>query len=234
MSLRLTKTNPNACEACLLKKISAQFVDPAEFDLLDKNTIQLKFKKGDTILKQGGVSTHIVFLYSGMVKFNFENEFGKNRILAIVGAPKLLGGANMFYKDMNLFSICAVEDCEVCFIEVAAIKKVLIENGKYALMLFEQASEMYRNAVFNFISLAYKQVPGRIADSIIYFSEHIYRNKTFTLPLSRKEISEFAGCSQENVITTLSKLDKEGILSVEGKKIEIRDMEKLRELSRLG
>ena len=92
------------------RRISLQFISPDEFKKIEKASVFLQFKKGETILKQGHQPTHIAFLQSGVVKFNFYSENnGKNTILTLVSAPKILGGANLFYKDNNLFSIVAVD-----------------------------------------------------------------------------------------------------------------------------
>ncbi len=222
------------CEACLFKRLSTNFISTDDFCHIEKHTQQLRYKKGDTILKQGANTTHLVFLFKGIVKFEFENTNGKNLILTVVSAPKLLGGANMFYKDQNLFSICAVEDCDVCFIELNVFREILLKNSRYALMLFEKASEMFKVSILNFISLAHKQIHGRIADILIYLAESVYCSRRFDLSLTRKELADFAGCSQENVIITLSKFKKEGIIKMEKKDFEIVDYDKLLTISKIG
>jgi CRP-like cAMP-binding protein len=229
----MTLTNEKQ-EVNWLKRVSLQFMDKKDYQKIEKSSVKLTFKKGETILKQGGLSTHIAYLEKGIVKFNYENESCKNLIITIVAAPKILGGANLFYKDNNLFSFIAVEDCEVTLIDSSVLLSVMMENAKFSIMLFQVASEMSKKAVLNFISLAYKQKEGRIADILLYLSSEVYHNKTFNLSLTRKEVAEFAGCSTENVIMTLSKWQSEGVIKAEGKHIEISDMEKLRLISKIG
>jgi CRP-like cAMP-binding protein len=216
------------------RRISSQFISEKDFDKLEKTSVKLTFKKGETILKQGVMPTYIVYLEKGIVKFNYENESGKNLILTIVSAPKILGGANLFYKDNNLFSLVAVEDCEVIMIDSKVIEGVLMDNSKFAMMMFQVASEMFKKSVMNFISLAHKQKEGRIADIFLYLAAEVYQSTSFTLSLTRKEIAEFAGCSTENVIMTLSKWQNEKIISLEGKNIEIKDLDKLKHISKIG
>jgi CRP/FNR family transcriptional regulator len=100
--------------------------------------------------------------------------------------------------------------------------------------MFQVASEMFKKSVMNFISLAHKQKEGRIADIILYLADEVYHDSSFYLSLTRKEIAEFAGCSTENVIMTLSKWQNEGIIAIDGKLFEIKDMEKLKYLSKIG
>ena len=216
------------------RRISLQFISEKEFDKLEKTSVKLNFKKGETILKQGSLPTHIAYLESGIVKFNFENEINKNLILTIVSAPKILGGANLFYKDNNLFSIIAVEDCDVIMIDSKILENVLSENSRFAMMLFRTASEMFKTAVLNFVSLAHKQKEGRIADVILYLVQEVYHSQSFSLSLTRKELAEFAGCSTENVIMTLSRWQGEGIISINARKMEVSDIERLKYISKIG
>lgn len=217
-----------------LRRISLRFVSKQDFEKIEKSSIRLSFKKGEVILKQSGLSSHIVYLEKGIVKFNYENEANKNLILTIVAAPKLLGGANLFYKDNNLFSIIAVEDCEVVLIEANSLLNIMKENAKFSIMLFQLATEMFKKSVINFISLANKQKEGRIADILLYVSQEVYKKKKFTLSLTRKELAEFASCSTENVIMTLSKWHEEKIIILDGKTIEIKDFAKLKLISKIG
>jgi CRP-like cAMP-binding protein len=224
----------NKQEYSWFRRLSLQFISTKDFEKLEKTSVKLNFKKGETILKQGGVPTHIVYLEKGIVKFNYENEINKNLILTIVSAPKILGGANLFYKDNNLFSFIAVEDCEVILIDAKVLEDILMENSKFAMMMYQVASEMFKKAILNFISLAHKQKEGRIADIVLYLAAEVYHDNTFFLSLTRKEIAEFAGCSTENVIMTLSKWQNEKIVAIDGKKIEIVDPEKLKYVSKIG
>ncbi len=220
------------CEKCIFKTLSCHYLKEEEFELIRRTSIPLQFKKGEIIVKQGAKSTHLIFLHKGVAKFNYENEAGKNVILTIVTGPKLIGGANMFFKEINIFSLVAVEDCDICMIDARVFKNKIVEHGKLMLLMFEMATDMFQASIFNFISLAHKHVNGRIADILIYLSEHVYKNNEFELTLTRKEISEFASCSHENVITTLSRLNKEGVIAVTGKKIKIKNVKKLYEISK--
>jgi len=219
----------------LFRRIALQFISTDEFKKLEKASVFLPFKKGETILKQGHPPTHIAYLQSGIVKFNFQSpENGKNIILTLVAAPKILGGANLFYKDNNLFSVVAVEDCEIFLIESNVLYQLLKDNGNFAVAMFQLASEMFKRAVLNFVSVANKQKEARIADVFIYLSEEIYFKTTFNLSLTRKEIAEFACCSVENIIMTLSKWQQEGIVSFSNKEFEILNIDKLRYISKIG
>lgn len=215
-----------------LSELNLPFIAEDEVSMIEQASVKLNFKKGETIFKQGGQSTHVAYLLSGIVKFNFENELNRNLILAIVSSPKILGGANLFYQSSNLFSIVAVDACEVILIESPAIIHLLKQNAHFSFATLQFTSEMYKKTIVNFISLASKHKEGRIADIILYLAENVYHSNKFQLSLTRKELSEFASCSAENVIMTLSKWQKENIIDMTGKVFEIVDIEKLKLISK--
>lgn len=222
------------CDDCLFQKLSRNYLSNDEYELIRRTSVQLTFKKNEIIFKQGDKSTNIAFLYSGVVKFKYQISTDRDFVLTVVSGPKLLGGANLFFNDTNLFSIEAIEDSEICLINSKALFRVIAENSKYFMAILQKSVDMYKYSIFNFINLSYKHVNGRIADIILYLSDQVYKSNKFKLSLTRKEISEFAACSPANVMTTISMLHKEGIIKVNGKNIEIIDRKKLTEISKLG
>ncbi len=222
------------CKECLFKWFVCKYISKDDFTRLYRNSIQVKFSKGEYLVKQGTITQHLVFLSKGRVKFNFMTESGDNVIMAISSAPGLLGGINLINDDKTLFSIVAIEESEACLIKIDVLKDLMLSNSELTLKMVEFVSSIFRDSVFNFINLAHKQVNGRIANILLYLSKSVYKSQNFTLNLTRKEISEFASCSQENVIHTLSRFNKEGIIKVNNKSIEIVDIAKLENISRFG
>jgi CRP/FNR family transcriptional regulator, polysaccharide utilization system transcription regulator len=223
-----------SCDQCFLNRFSGAFLSKEERNQICGNANQLQFKKGEMILKQGATSTSIGFLHKGIVKFTFQKNAQKNYIMTVVSGPKLIGQANLFFREKNIFSIIAVEDCDICFLDNRKVLSVLENHGKFLLSLVERSSDMFQSSIFNFISLAHNHVHGRIADILIFLWENVYKNSEYNFTLTRKEIAEFAACSHENVISVLSTYNKEGLIAFEGRKIIIKDLNKLKEISKNG
>lgn len=222
------------CNHCVFKTLSCRYISEDDFELIRKVSVQLKFTKGEVVFKQGVRAQSLIFLHHGIVKFSYQYETGHTYIMTAVRGPKLLGGANLFFQETNIFSITAVEDCEICQIDLQAFVKVAMNNPAYILALCESTMNMFQHSIFNFISLAHNQVNGRIANVLLYLWEHVYKNSGFDFTMSRKELAQFAACSHENVITTLSKFNKEGLIELDGKKIIIKNMSGLSEISKKG
>lgn len=221
-------------DALLLKTGVYKDLTDEEFASLFAAGSKQTYKKGEIILKQGMRMTWLVYLTRGLVKFHYDDQNEKALILTIDKAPTLLGLANILNEDINVFSIYAIEDCEGYLIDVNRIKLLFLNNRMFMLNVLKMSTIMFRKSIFNFISLAHKQVNGRIADVLLYLAQHIYEQTSFTLSLSREEIAQFAGCSKENVIHTLRKFHHEGIIAIEGKSIQVLDLAKLQHISKVG
>ena len=222
------------CKNCVLNNLTSFYLSEAERNDICGSANQLHFKKGEMILKQGANSTTIGYLHKGIVKFTYQKDVKKSYIMTVVSGPKLIGQANLFFKEKNIFSIIAVEDCDICFLDSRKVLGVLENHGKFLLSVVERSTDMFQSSIFNFISLAHNHVHGRIADILIFLWENVYRNSDYDFTLTRKDIAEFAACSHENVISVLSTYNKEGLIAFEGRKIIIKDLNKLKEISKNG
>jgi len=220
------------CKDCLFKLCCKDTISQDDFNTIFQRTIQQTYKRREVIFKQGMKTDYLVYLSDGIVKFNYEDENGKNLILTITKSPTLLGLTNVLNEDVNVFSIIAIDDCKGCLIDLKKLKNFVFSNQLFMLSILKLSTTMFRSSVFNFISLANKRVIGRIADVLIYLSKNIYNTHEFILTMSRQEFAEFAGCSKENVIHTLQIFNEDGIINLNGKQIEIIDFERLQKISK--
>jgi CRP/FNR family transcriptional regulator len=91
--------------------------------------------------------------------------------------------------------------------------------------------------IFNFdqfISLTQKQMNGRIADALFYLSTQIYNSNPFEMTISRQDLADLSGMSKESAIRILKEFKNEGILSVDGKTLNILNPQQLRKISETG
>ena len=100
--------------------------------------------------------------------------------------------------------------------------------------LLSKVSKINDKIITQTLDIRLKNLVGRVAYVLLYFTKEIYNTRVFDLPVSRKEIADFIGMSTANVIRTLSDFKKDGIIRVFGKTIEIVDINKLEILSKRG
>ncbi|RPH31066.1 MAG: Crp/Fnr family transcriptional regulator [Bacteroidales bacterium] len=206
----------------------------SELNLLNMNCNLVEYAQRDTIIKQNSRASHIIFINSGLVKISKEMRKGKNLMLNIEGANKFIGSSSVFGSDYYNYSVTALEPTVVSFIDSKIFKEIIAKNGALGLELIAQISRDNILMTEKLSSLLYKQLPGRVADIIIYFSETIYKSETFTFPLTRQELAELAGTTKESIIRTLSEFKHDKIISIERNTISILSPKIIQTLSRLG
>jgi CRP-like cAMP-binding protein len=84
------------------------------------------------------------------------------------------------------------------------------------------------------MSQSHKQLPGRIADVILYFAETIFKSDVFEFPFTRRELAELAGTTKESFIRTLAEFRNDKIIELDGSKVTINSMKIVKTLSDLG
>lgn len=203
-------------------------------NLLVDNCTVVKYKKGETICKQGGFANHIIFLTKGLAKNYIEGTNDKNLIIELVKPYELFGLTSLFQENVFHLSLATITEASVCFLEKKVFAGIVSKNSVFSKLIIESFC-VKSNLYFRKISsLGNKQLHGRFADAILYLSKTIANSKELELSITRKEIGELAGISTESAIRLLSELNHDGIIKLEGKKITIIKQELLEKLSEIG
>jgi len=198
---------------------------------LTSNTSRIKFGKGEKIVKCGGLVTHVIFVEKGYVKIHTDVK-NKEFILNISKPGSLVCLSLMISSEKHFFSISALEDSFIHLIDIKYIREQIERNGKFAHQLIDCINR--ENTLFithNMLSFTQNNMHGRLASALLYLSEHVFCMPKFDIILSRVELSNFCIISRENVIKILYEFNKEGIIILNGKQIEIINPDLLRRLT---
>jgi len=155
-------------------------------------------------------------------------------LLRISTPGEYIGILSVMGDQIHQYSAAAVETSEICFVDINAYRNVLMENGKFSLQLMNLISRQGLFIFSRLINQTHKQLPGRIADVLLYFAEEIYGNSHFDFPLTRRELAELAGTTKESFIRTLTEFKNDKIIALEGSHVEIISMDIVKTLSELG
>jgi CRP-like cAMP-binding protein len=192
------------------------------------------FNKKDVVIRQGTLTSHVMFLESGMIKLFKEGKNERSIILKISTPGYLIGFNSIFGDTVFQYSATVIEDASVFFIDINTFNSVIEKNGKYGIYLLQEICKDNLNIFERITSQYQKQLPGKIADIILYFSEQIYQSDIFEFPLTRTELAELAGTTKESFIRTLTEFKNDKIIEINGKQIKLKSIDIIKTLSRLG
>ena len=222
------------CLNCTFQSMLFTKMKDDELRYINKDRKEMVFDKGELIIAEGSPVDEFLYLKRGLVKLVKKGENQKERIISIARPLDFVSLLSTFSEKPYNYSINALEKSSVCAINLESMKKVVKQNGAFALELIEHITRSSNFVIQSTYDIDDKHLRGRIAYILLWFSKKIYHKKKFELPISRKEVGELINMTIENVIRILSEFRKDGILKIDGKTIEILNMELLERLSKSG
>lgn len=199
--------------------------------LISSSTI-LKFRRGETIIKQGTLASQIMFLEEGMAKLNFM-EADKDTTFSFATNGDFIGLMCSFVQKRLEFSAIAITNATVRIIDREVFEKSIRENGKFAVYIVKLMSELTKGVVHTLISLSHKNVSGALCTLLLSLSR-VYASNTFQIPFTRDEMAAALGYSKESIINTLSEFHRDKIINISGRNLVILQPETLKIISAKG
>lgn len=193
----------------------------------------LFFKKGETIGKQGAFTSYFLLVASGMTKSYIEGTgsrsyaFMMNMPFEFIGISSLFG--NNFY-----FSTTAVVHSTVFLIEKEIFMHLMNSNQRFNIGIQKWYCDSYRILFQKLSSLALKQAMGRMAETLLYLVQDVCKGTVIPSCISRKDIAELSGMSNENAVRILSEFKGDGLVRDTSSGLEVINPELLHTISITG
>jgi len=222
------------CELCVFRKLIFNNVSASEMGSMCENKHEAIYKKGQVIVNEGDEINDFFYLREGLVKIYKRVHNDKDQILSIAKSFDFVGMLTVFSDTHYHYSIAALEDSTVCYVKLDFIKNLIKKNGQFALDLLDKMSKTSDDIIKVKLDISKKNLRGRIAYILLFFSGKIYETNVFDLPISRKEIAELIDMTTENVIRILSEFRKDKMIRINGKTIEITNPEMLKKICEVG
>ena len=219
---------------CDIQAPCFQMLTPDEAQIVRASKTQVLFRKDDNLTKQGAFASYVLFIITGFVKQYLEGDGIKSFNLRIIKPGEFIGLSSVFSGNTFTYSSVALTDCQVFLIEKAAIAKVAKENGEFGFQIIKRYCEQNTNLLGTVRTLMYKQMNGRLAETLLYIDGiRAIRPEIFQL-LSRKDLADFAGISTESTVKLLKIFEKDGLIELHEKDVKIINYDALDEISSKG
>jgi CRP-like cAMP-binding protein len=204
-----------------------------EFENLSSHIHSVSYKKGDVIYRQDTPSDYLGYIKSGLVK-TFIRKKDREFIYDIKPAGAFLGMMSVFSRREMRYSTGAIQETEIYHIRSGPLWEIVQVNPEFAQYLITYLSGRGLSFYQRHIDILTKQLPGKIADVLLFFSRSVFHSDTFIFPLSRKELAGLTGTRKESVIRTLNEFKHDKIIELQGKKVTILSFDIIEKLSEFG
>lgn len=222
------------CKGCACMSPMFELLTDEELSVINKGKITVLFRAGETIRKQGTFMSHVTSLNSGLAKLYLEGRNQKHTIMRIVRPTNFIGGPGMYLDQVHHFSLSAMQDTIVCFIEMQSFKQIIFQNKAFGEEFLKDFSSNILLVYQRLINLTQKQIPGRMADSLIYLFEDVFKSNRIDFHFSRQDLADLAGISKDSCVKILREFEEDGIILFRSHGIELLDEPALKKISMLG
>lgn len=185
-------------------------------------------KKAQQFIIEGAPIQGLYFVYKGKVKTVKTGINGREQIVRLTKNGDAIGFRGFGTGKRYLIGAYALEDTILCNFSNETMLDILhnVPEFTFDLMLF-YADELNKSEN-NIRKIAHMNVRERVIDTLLYIHRKFGQTSgVIALDLSRKEIADFAGTTEEQVIRVISSLKKELLVKTVGKKIGLLHVDKL-------
>lgn len=223
---------PALCRSCEARhKGICGALKAEELKKLGKQSSRIEVAAGTGLVALGARQDRFANILSGCVKVTKLMPDGRQQIVGLQFAPDLVG--QPFAQDTTIAAEAA-SDVRLCTFARSTLEELTRSVPALERRLHEQSLRQLDEARDLLLTLGRKSALEKVASLLVYLSEHIAPMATqeqdaFTLPLSRAEIGDFLGLTEETVSRQFTALRKSGAIEVSSrKKVTITDSNELR------
>lgn len=211
-----------------------QKLSEEELEFINAKKTQITYLKGETIFKQGAFAPHVLFVNHGLVRVYLQTGTNKQLNLRIARKGDFLAFSSVFGENIYNYSAVALVDAAICMIDKAALKQLLLRNPEFALQITSRNFNNERRYLEIIGNISYKQMRGKLASAILYLAGEEFKDVNLFHFLARQDIADFASITIESAIKFLKEFEKEGIIQLDRKNIDILNRDELLLISKNG
>jgi CRP-like cAMP-binding protein len=202
-----------------------------ELEMLAVNMSEERYPKGQNIFREGGYPTGIFFIKEGKVKKYKVDKEGKEQIIYVANSGELIGYHALLAEERYPDAAATLEESRIAFIPKEDFLEVLNTSKVLSQRLLKTLSHEYAVFANSLALFAQRTVRERFAMQLVLMREKYKQNFTpgmqVEINMSRDDLASLVGTVRENILRILKDFKEEGILETKGRKIIIKDINKL-------
>ncbi len=222
------------CEQCIVREFSSlKALSKDELIKIANCKTSYTVKKGEPIFEEGNLLNGVYCVKEGVCKMTKLSSNGKDQIVKLVKPGELLGQRSLISEEKANLSAVALEDMEVCFIPKTEIMEFFQKNNQFSMNMMRTICGDLKDSDDHMVSMAQKTVKERLAETLLYLEDTFgtQTDGSLHIQLSREELAGMIGTATESCIRLLSEFNKNGWITLDGKKIKIAQKNALKKIS---
>ncbi|EHK52314.1 MULTISPECIES: Crp/Fnr family transcriptional regulator [Allomesorhizobium] len=197
-------------------------LDPDQLVALAKTSSRQKREPGVELIGNAEAIGSYSNVLSGVVKLTKSLSDGRQQIVGLRFAPDFLGRP---FKVESAINAEAATTVSLCTFPKGAIERMMKESPELQNRLLKQTLNELDAAREWMVTLGRKTALEKVASFLLMIARNIdpavdpaARSACFDLPLTRVDIADFLGLSDETVSRQFTRLRADGLIRIENKR----------------
>lgn len=181
-----------------------------------------------TIIAAGEHSESLYLIIKGSVTILIEDNEGHEMIVAYLNTGDFFGELGLFQAastdPQRSAWVRAKAECEIAEISYTKFRELSLHDPELMYAIGGQMAERLRNTTRKVGDLAFLDVTGRVARSLLELCKQpdaMTHPDGMQIKITRQEIGRIVGCSREMVGRVLKSLQEQNLVHVRGKTMVI-------------
>lgn len=235
-SMQTAKKSVVACQNCSLSELCLpRGLNREELELLESSINKtVKIKKKDYLFRRDDQQYSIYAVKAGAIKTALSTPDGEEQILGFYLPGDLLG-FDGFANNRHTCDAQALDDTLVCELTMENFQELCGKLSSMRGQMMRQIGTEIEREHMLLLTLGQMRTEERLATFLSSLSErHKERGFScteFNLPMARHDLANYLGMAVETLSRIFSRLQEEGIITVQHRWIKIEDITRLKQLA---
>ncbi|MFD2915667.1 Crp/Fnr family transcriptional regulator [Psychroserpens luteus] len=198
-------------------------------EFLENIMVDKKYRKNQPIFTEGTLPSGIFYLQSGKVKkYKMDND-GREQIIYIYNAGEFFGYSSVLSESTYGDTTVSIENSIISFITINDFNKILENSSSFSRLLLKSLSHEFSVLANLMAVLSQRTVRERVAlNLLILHDKYKVDNVDITyIMLSRSDLANMTGTVIETLARVLHDFKDDSLISTDGRKIELLNIERL-------
>ena len=189
------------------------------------------YDKKKILYQEGKRPRFLYYLMKGKVKAYKSHEDGKEYITNLYSDGDFIGYTALIEDSNYDDSATILEDAEVMMIPKDDFLQMVYSDISIASKFIHIITQNVREKEERLLNLAYSSLRKRVAKALVDIVEKFnLKEQTSPIEISREDIAQYVGTATESLIRTLSDFKAEKHIDIKSGKINVNNVDKLKNL----
>ncbi|WP_308910503.1 Crp/Fnr family transcriptional regulator [Pseudokordiimonas caeni] len=234
----MTNTLPNRSSTSSCNQTGSFLgeIDPAVSGVL--KPVERHVAKGGTLFHDGDELTHLYEIATGMVKTSRLFADGRRQVIGFFTAGDFIG---MPYAGFAAFSAEAVMETRLHCYPITQVAAAMTQSSALTKAILKALHDDAERHVDHVMSLGRRRPDERVASFLLKCCTKQHeittsqRTPCVDLPMTRVDIADYLGLTQETVCRVLTRFKRTGIIhGKDSHKLTVNDLPSLQMVAELG